>query len=111
MLCSLVLLAAWRKVSLMEHKEERRMLRWIGMKEKDIGRIFIIQTLILSLIGIFIGIIASTSLPSFLSPELRDTSIFTFPIPYEIAILSAVICITTSMLSLIKIRKKVIDLH
>jgi ABC-type lipoprotein release transport system permease subunit len=107
LLCSAVLMAAWRKISLLEQKEVFIALRWIGMKGKEIGRLFVIQSLMISLFGIAVGILVSTSLPSFLSQELRGISIFMLPVPFWIATLSAAICITTGMVPLLNIKSSI----
>lgn len=110
LLCSAVLMITWRKISLLEQKEVYAALRWIGMKGKEIGRLFIIQSVIISLFGIAAGILVSTSLPSFLSPELQGASIFTLPVPFGIAVLSTLICIAIGMLSIVNIKRKVVEL-
>jgi ABC-type lipoprotein release transport system permease subunit len=109
LLCSAVLMVAWRKISLLEQKEAYTTLRWIGMKGKEIGRLFIIQYVIISLFGIAVGILVSTSLPSFLSPELQGASIFTLPVPFGIAAISAVICIAIGILPMVNIKKKLLN--
>ena len=97
LLCSAVLMTAWRKIALMEQKESYAALRWIGMKEKGIGALFAVQALMISLFGIAAGILVSTSLPSFLATELQGSSIFTLPIPVGVAALSAAVCAATGM--------------
>ncbi|MHB1313929.1 MAG: FtsX-like permease family protein [Christensenellales bacterium] len=107
LLCSAVLMEVWRKIYLREKKDTWVMLRWIGMKENDIGKIFILQALMISLSGILIGIIAGASLPSFLSAESAETSIYTIQIPFAIAAASAVVCIIFSMFPFIKINNRI----
>jgi len=107
LLCTTVLMAAQRKISRLEQKETWTMLQWIGMKKIDIGRLFLIQAMIISLIGIAIGIIVSISLPSFLPPELKETSIYTLQIPFEIAALSIAVCIAPVVLSFLNIKNRI----
>lgn len=104
LLCAAILMTACRKISLLEKKEEYEALRWIGMKGKEIGRLFVIQSVIISLFGIAVGILMSTSLPSFLSPELQGTSIFTLPVPFGVAALSAAISVAAGMVPFLNIK-------
>jgi len=106
LLCTTVLMAAQRKISMLEQKETWKMLQWIGMKKIDIVRLFLIQAVIISLIGIAIGITVSTSLPSFLPPEMKETSIFAIQIPFEIALLSIAACTAPVVLSFLNIKNK-----
>ncbi|MFL0248739.1 hypothetical protein [Candidatus Clostridium stratigraminis] len=46
------------------------------MKESDIGRLFVIQVIMIILIGVLLGIIVRSSLPSFLQQNVKETSIF-----------------------------------
>jgi len=107
LLSTTVLLAARRKISMLEQQETWKMLQWIGMKEGDIGRLFVIQALMISLIGIVIGIIVSTSLPSFLSLELKETSIFALQTTFVITALSIAVCIAPVVLSFLNIKNKI----
>ncbi|MBC8060298.1 MAG: FtsX-like permease family protein [Clostridiaceae bacterium] len=114
LLYSVVLMASSRKIAVLQQKEAWEMLRWVGMKEKDMSRLFVIEALIISLIGIVIGLIVSTSLPaflpSFLAPSLsqdnKEPSVFTLLIPYLVLVLSSVICIVVVMLSMLNIKKQ-----
>ena len=103
LLCSAVLTAAWRRISLLEHDDVYRTLQWIGMKDKDMGKLFAMQSLMISIIGAAVGIIVCVSLPSFLLQE--QTSIFTLPIPLWIAALSAVLCIIAGTVPLLSIKR------
>ena len=104
LICTAVLMAAWRKISLFEQKEAYAALRWIGMKKRDIGRLLVIQSVMISLLGIVIGTIISLSLPSFLSTELQATSIFMLSIPFKTVALSAVVCVISGLIPFINIR-------
>ncbi len=63
-------LSAWRRLSLYEQQNSYAMLHWIGMRKKEIARIFSFQMALLTLIGIGVGILIALLLPSFLSQEL-----------------------------------------
>jgi ABC-type lipoprotein release transport system permease subunit len=109
LLCSAVLMAYSRKIAIMEQKETWRMFRWIGMKERDIGRLFVFQSLMISLVGITIGIIVGISLPSFLSPDLKGNSIFTLQIPFLVAVLNIFICTAVGLSATINIKKTIVS--
>ena len=110
LLCASVLILAWRKISLMKQRAAYRTLKWIGMREKDIGRLFVVQSAMISLFGIAVGILVSVSLPSFLATELQETSIFTLAIPFWIAVLSAAVCIITGSVPVLISVKDIIEL-
>lgn len=98
LLCSSVLLSAWRKNSLLEQKETFITLRWMGMNANVIGRLFVIQAAMIALIGIAIGILVSTSLPSFLSTGTEETN-FMLQIPFMVVVVSAMICIVSGIVA------------
>ena len=106
LLCSAVLMAVWKKTSLLEQKEAFTAMRWIGMKDGQITRLFMLQSAIIALFGIAVGIIISVSLPSFLSAEINETSILTMPIHFGIAALSSGVCIIAGLLPYMKIWSK-----
>lgn len=105
-LCAVVLTAAWFRVSMMERKKHFITLKWIGMKRNELIGIYIIQIFLITLIGISIGILISTSLPSFVPMELIGTSIFALAIPFEVFILSGAALILSMMLYVI-VRKNI----
>ena len=105
MLCSLVLMAAWRRISISEHKEAYLALLWVGIKSKDIGRLFVMQAGMICLTGVVIGVLVGMSLPSFLSQEPNGTSVFTLPVPFLAAALSSAVCIIAGMVPMINISK------
>jgi hypothetical protein len=107
LLCTSVLIASMRKISLLEQQGEWQMLRWLGMREKDIGRIFVFQTLTITAAGTFIGIVVSTSLPSFLDPDPTGTSIYTLQAPFWVAAVNAAVCIVAGLLPLLNVRKSI----
>lgn len=104
LLCSMVLFSAWRKIAFLEQKEVLTMLQWIGIKKQTVGWLFAIQSLMMALLGIGIGIIISGSLPSFLSPEVQETSIFAMQIPFSVVALSTLACVTGGLLPMLNIR-------
>ena len=108
LLCATVLMAAWRKMSLLEQRESWRMLRWIGMREKDIGRLFVIQAAVILFFGILTGIIVSLSLPSFLAQDLIGKSIFTLPVPVPVIGLCAAVCAFVCLMPLLNIYNRII---
>jgi hypothetical protein len=56
LVCSAVSTAARRKIYEIEQKPALEMLRWMGMNERDIGRLFSIQSLFFFLLASVIGI-------------------------------------------------------
>lgn len=93
LLCSVVLLSAWRRISADEQENAYAMLHWLGMKKKDIARIFALQSTLLSLIGVSIGALITVTLPSFLPQELKSFSVFMLPIPIIIIVAGAALCL------------------
>lgn len=106
LLCAAVLLAAWRKIYRLENKETLQMLRWIGVRQSAIGRIFTIQALTISFIGTFSGIIVSVSLPSFLSSSQGELSVFMLPIPFAVIAVSIIIAVCICILPFMYSNKK-----
>ncbi len=100
LVCWALLAATRRKILLLEHKGTILALQWIGMKKQSIGQLFLLQSLMSVLLGITTGIIIGVAVPSFLRPELIDTSIFSLQIPFGVASVSAAICIAFGFLFL-----------
>ena len=100
LLCSAFLSATPRNTVLLQRKDTYTALQWIGMKKKDIEKLFLLQSLMSVLLGVSIGIIIGVTVPSFLSPEVSDTSIFSLQIPFGVASVSIAICIAFSFLLL-----------
>lgn len=73
-------------------KEELAALQWIGLKQKDSRRIYSIQSMVIALLGIAIGIVVSVFIPSFLSPDAQKTTIFFLQIPFTIIAICAAVC-------------------
>lgn len=80
------------KITQFEQEEVLAALRWIGMKEKEMARIFTIQSILVVLSGIAFGIIVSVLVPSFISPEMQGTTIFSWRIPFNVLTSCAAIC-------------------
>ncbi|GHT84019.1 hypothetical protein FACS18947_0840 [Bacteroidia bacterium] len=93
LLCSVVLFSAWRRISVDEQQNAYAMLHWLGMKKKDITKMFVLQSTMLSLIGVNIGILIAIVLPSFLSQDLKGSSIFMLPMPIIVVFSSMFLCI------------------
>jgi len=107
LLCAAVLMTAWRRISLLEQKDAFAALQWIGLRDRDIGWILVLQALMMAAFGIAIGILVCAVLPSFLPPELQGASIFTLPLPAGAALIGALIGLIIGMAPLIGIRKAV----
>jgi len=103
-----VLMVAWRKIAVMEQREAWKMLLWMGMKEKDIHKVFVIQSLIITLSGIIIGIIVSLSVPSFMSTDIKEESVYKLLIPLLVSVSASAICIVVTMFPLLNIKNRVI---
>lgn len=101
LVCSIVLTVNRRKIYEIEQKPTLETLRWLGMNERDIGRLFSIQSVFLSLLGSAVGITASVLLPSFLPPELGETS-FALPIPFGVMVVSLMLCIAPNLPHLLR---------
>lgn len=104
--CFLVLTVAWIKISMLTQKKEYSALLWFGARSSEIRWIYIIQALVISLIGIGIGVVVGIFLPSFISPELIGTSIFALAIPFEVRILSGAALIIFSIMLYAIVRNK-----
>lgn len=92
LLCASFLLASWRALSLCRQRREWEALRYLGIKERDIIRLFAVQTGMLALMGIAAGALIAVVLPSFLSTgEARDTN-FLLPIPFSVILGCMVVC-------------------
>ncbi len=106
LLCASFLLAAWRALSLCRHRHEFEALRYLGMKERDIRRLFAVQTGMLALIGIAVGILTALVLPSFLSTdEAMDTN-FLLPIPFNVILGCMVVCVAAGIIPVLGRRRQ-----
>lgn len=105
LLCASFLISAWRQISLLKQRRAWDMLWWMGMRERDIAGLFVIQSGIISLIGVAMGIIVALCLPSFLPQQMSESSVFMLPIPWGIAIAGAVFCVLAGMSPMLCMKK------
>ncbi len=98
LICSAALIAAWRRTYIAEHKPVLDMLRCMGVRQRDIGRLYAMQSLFLFLTGAAAGISVSIFLPWFLPAELVETSCFALPIPFNVIGAGIMICIAVILL-------------
>ncbi|MEM5769725.1 MAG: FtsX-like permease family protein [Bacillota bacterium] len=104
--CASFLLAAWRALSLSRQKHEFEALRYLGMKEHDIRRLFAVQTGMLALIGITFGVLTALVLPSFLSTgEAMDTN-YLLPIPFNVILGCVAVCAAAGMIPVLGRRRQ-----
>ena len=66
-----LMLAANRAVMLERQKQAFEMLRWLGMKDRSISLLFLLNAFIVSVLGALIGLVVSLSLPSFLPARIK----------------------------------------
>lgn len=85
------------RISQFEREEALAALRWIGMKEKEIARIFTTQAILVVLSGIAVGTIVSIFVPLFISPEVQGTTIFSLRIPFNVLVSCVAICLMASI--------------
>jgi predicted lysophospholipase L1 biosynthesis ABC-type transport system permease subunit len=107
LLCSAIVISAGKRISLLEQKESWTMLRWLGMKRRDIGQMHIIQAGLISMFGAVIGMLTGVLLPSFLPQELKGTSVFMLSIPVGIIAASTVLCVFIGLLSVLFSRREI----
>lgn len=109
LLCSAVLMAAWRKISLLEDAGMYRTLLWVGLLKKDILRMFALQALMISVVGAVIGVLVSLVLPSFLTAGGSETSIYMLPVPFWAAALSVGVCVIAGLAMTLTSKKNLHD--
>ena len=100
-----IALTAWRRISMSEQREAWVAMQWIGLSEKNMHRLFAMQSVILSLFGVALGILVAECLPSFLTAGAAETSSFTLATPVEVVLIVAIICIGFEQLPLLIKRK------
>jgi len=105
--CASVLLAAERRISLLQQRQAWDMLRWMGLKGRSLRSLFCVQNVLLSVIGTALGILAATALPLFLSSGTVTESNFALAVPFQVAVVSAVICMAAGLLPFCWMRKTV----
>ncbi len=99
LLCSAVLLAAWRRMSRLENGAAYAALEWLGLQQKDIRTLFLLQSLMISVIGAAIGILVSLLLPSFLTAGETTDTIFLLPVPFLAVLIGAAVCVLAGMIA------------
>ena len=99
LICSAVLMTAWRKISLLKYRQAWNMLRWMGLREGDLRRLFSIQNVVVTGLAAALGIIVAACLPSFLSTDGAVKSSFSLSIPFEAMVVCSVICISFGQLA------------
>lgn len=104
-LCAVVLGMAWIKISLYEQNKQLISLKWIGLKSNELIGFYVVQVLLITLIGISVGILIGTSLPSFIPMEHVGTSIFALKISFGVCVLSAAALVVLNMISCVIIHK------
>ena len=85
------------KISRFEQEEALAALRWIGMEEKEIARIFTTQAILIVLSGIAVEMIVSVLVPPFISPEMQGRTVFSLRIPFSVLASCAAICLMASI--------------
>ena len=65
LICSTVFIVTWKRTYRIEQEPALGMLRWMGMKHRDMGKLYALQSLLLFLIGSAVGIAVSIFLTSF----------------------------------------------
>lgn len=98
LLCAAALLAARRKITLLEHGQAWGMLLWMGMEERTLCGILLLQAAMLSLFGAAMGAAAAAALPSFLPRELIGRSVFLLPVPGAAAAAGLAACLVAALL-------------
>ena len=93
LLCTGSLLFAYRAITKQKQKAAFEALRWMGMKEREIKGLFILQSFFIAILGAAIGIVISLALPSFLPMELKGDSSYMLSIPFGVAAFSLFLCI------------------
>jgi hypothetical protein len=104
--CISLIFAAWREMSFLREKEAFLALRWMGMKDSEIRRMFAVQALMVSVTGAAIGVIAAVSLPSFLTAELKGASIYTLPVPLAAGSVSFAACVLSGVIPACTFRRR-----
>ncbi len=87
LLCSGVVLFAWRRISFLEQKETHETLYFAGMNGGSIARIFTLQAMCSSLVGAGYGILVTMVLPYFLPQDLSDNSVFMLRAPATVMLI------------------------
>lgn len=105
LICASFLLAAWKAVSLLRQRDAWTALRCLGMTERVIRKLHVIQTVLIALFGIAAGVLIAITLPSFLSTGTEQTN-FMLQIPFVVIFFSVVACIATGIAPTLFIRRQ-----
>lgn len=98
LLCAVTLLAAQRIIVMQQQKGAFEMLRWMGIKTREVTQLLFIHALIIAMIGTALGVSVSLSIPSFLPLELKGISSYTLSIPFLVAAGSFGVCIIAGVI-------------
>jgi len=97
--CCSVVLGAHRAIMQERQKETIEQLRWMGMRNGALSRMFQLHAGFISALGAVVGLIISNSLPSFLMAEEKGTSCYMLPIPFIVSAISLATCVLAGMIS------------
>lgn len=98
LLCAAALTGAGRAVLLRRNACALEAMRWLGMKRRDFSRLFTLHALIICVAGLAAGILASLSLPSFLSGEPAGSSVFMLAAPFPAVMAGMAVCLAAGVL-------------
>lgn len=99
LVCAAVLMTAWRRLALSTQRRAYEALLWMGLSAKRLSMLFVLQALVLSLIGTAVGILVALSLPSFLTGEASSN--FTLQAPALVVAGAVVVSIAAGMVPLL----------
>ena len=97
LLCAAAVLFAWQRISRAAQQTSYDMLFWLGMKQRDILRVFLLQSALLSAVGAGLGLLFAVILPLFLSQSLIGLSIFMLPIPIPVILFCFVLSMAINL--------------
>lgn len=98
LMCAVTLLAGNREITKQKQREALETLRWMGMKEREVSRLFTLHAFLVSMLGTMLGVAVSLALPSFMPMELHGVSGYTLSIPLGVAVTSFVLCMLAGII-------------
>ncbi len=98
LLCSMALISAWRRITVIENQEAYEALHYQGMGRRTITHIFALHALTTSLVGAVVGILIALILPAFLPQDLAGVSIFMLQTPVTMMLICMALCVGISQL-------------
>ncbi len=107
LMCASILLIAWRQNTLLKQRMAWEAMRWMGLKASDMRKLFAIQAILLSILGIALGLLVALSLPSFLLTGEMETTNFMLSISFKSVFVSVVICIAAGLIPIFGKRKQI----